>query len=273
MDIIEKIYHLKKEKKSFVVATVIEAEGSTPGKIGFKMIVCSDGKTFGTVGGGTVEKLAEKNAFGFLRRGVNGTKEYDLQSEEATSKDATGMLCGGAVKIYFEIHVPKRKIYIFGGGHVSQALERILPQEKYSVVIIDNRKQFVAESLHPIADERICEEYMEFFDHFEPEDGSYVVVVTHGHKYDYDVLRMIVKNKYPLQYIGMIGSNIKVNATLDKIKNEFGNVDLSKLYSPIGIDIGGSSASEIALSIAAEMQALEYEKEVPHMRLKYHEEK
>lgn len=268
MDIIEKIYHLKKEKQSFVVATIIEVEGSTPGKTGFKMIICADGNTCGTVGGGTVEKLVEKDALRFMSRGVNGTKEYDLRSEETTSREATGMLCGGAVKIYFEINVPKRKIYIFGGGHVSQALEKMLPTEKYAIVIIDNRKQFVSESLHPCADERICEEYVPFLENLEPEEGSYAVIVTHGHKFDYDVLRMMIKRKFPFSYIGMIGSKIKVTATLDKIKDEFGDVDLRKLYSPIGIDLGGSSASEIALSIAAEMQALEYEKEVPHMRLK-----
>lgn len=268
MDIIEKIYHLKKEKQSFVVATIIEAEGSTPGKTGFKMVICTDGNTCGTVGGGTVEKLVEKDALRFMSRGVNGTKEYNLQADESSSKEQTGMLCGGAVKIYFEINVPKRKIYIFGGGHVSQALEKMLPTEKYSIVIIDNREQFVAEFLHPLADERICEDYVSFLKNIEPENGSYAVIVTHGHRYDYDVLRMIVKKKFPLTYIGMIGSKIKVKATLDKIKEEFGDVDFSNLYSPIGIDLGGSSASEIAISIAAEMQALEYEKEVPHMRLK-----
>ncbi len=271
MGIIEKIYQLKQDQRSFIVATVIEAEGSTPGKIGFKMIITSDGGTYGTVGGGTIEKMVEKDALQFLKRGMNGTKDYDLQSEESTSKEATGMLCGGAVKVYFEIHVPKRKIYIFGGGHVSQALERILPAEKYSIVIIDNREQFVSKSLHPFADVRVCEEYSDFLEHFNPEINSYAVIVTHGHRFDYDVLRMIVKKKYSFKYIGMIGSKIKVKATLDKIINEFSEVDLENLYSPIGIDLGGSSASEIALSIAAEMQALEYNKEVPHMRLRYDE--
>jgi len=267
MDIIEKIYQFIKEKIPFVIATVIEAEGSTPGKIGFKMIITSKRETFGTVGGGTIEKMVEKDALQFLIRGMNGTKEYDLQADKETSKEATGMLCGGAVKVYFEIHVPKRKIYIFGGGHVSQALERMLPMEKYSIVIIDNREQFVLQSLHPFADERVCEQYMEFLEHFEPEVSSYVVIVTHGHSFDYDVLRMIIKNDIVLKYIGMIGSKIKVKATLDKIKDEFGEVNLENLYSPIGIDLGGSSASEIALSIAAEMQALEYDREVPHMRI------
>lgn len=266
MDTIEKIYKLKKENIPFVIATVIEIEGSTPGKTGFKMIITASGETYGTVGGGTIEKLVEKEALRHLKRGINSTKEYDLHAGKPSSGELTGMICGGKVKVYFETHVPKRKVYIFGGGHVSQALEKFLPLEKYSIVIIDSREEFSSKSLHPFADEHICENYESFLGDFEPEIGSYAVIVTHGHRFDYDVLKMILKKNHGLKYIGMIGSKIKVEATLNKIKNELGDVNLENLYSPIGIDLGGSSASEIALSIAAEMQAVEYNKKVPHMR-------
>ena len=267
MDIIEKIYRLKKDNIPFVIATVIETEGSTPGKAGFKMIITASGETFGSVGGGTVEKLVERDALLFLKRRMNKTKQYDLNTDKPTSDNATGMICGGNVKVYFEIHIPKRKVYIFGGGHVSQALERILPKGKYSIVIIDNRKEFSSKPLHPFADQHICEEYENYLKDFKPDVGSYAVIITHGHRFDYDVLRMIIKRDLAFEYIGMIGSKIKVQATLNKIKKEPGDVNLEKLYSPIGIDLGGSSASEIALSIAAEMQAVEYNKEVPHMRI------
>ncbi len=267
MDIIEKIYRLKNNNIPFVIATVIEAEGSTPGKAGFKMIITASGETYGTVGGGTVEKLVERDALLFLKKRMNKTKQYDFNADKLTSDKATGMICGGNVKVYFEIHIPKRRVYIFGGGHVSQALERILSTEKYSIVIIDNRKEFSAKSLHPLADELVCEEYENYLKDFEPEAGSYAVIVTHGHRFDYDVLRMIIKRDTAFEYIGMIGSKIKVKATLDKIRNELGEVSLENLYSPIGIDLGGSSASEIALSIAAEMQAVEYNRKVPHMRI------
>ena len=267
MDILEKTYQLKKENIPFVVATIIEADGSTPGKTGFKMIITESGETFGSVGGGLIEKLVEKQALHFLKRGMGGTKEYDLKGENASSKEVSGMICGGNVKVYFETHIPKRKVYIFGGGHVSQALERTLPTDKYYLVIIDNREEFSSKSMHPLAAERICEEYINFLKDFEPNLGSYAVIVTHGHRFDYDVLRMIIKRDLAFDYIGMIGSKMKVKATLDKIKMELGEVNLENLYSPIGIDLGGSSASEIALSIAAEMQAVEYNKEVPHMRI------
>ncbi len=267
MDIIEIIYQLKNDNIPFVIATVIEAEGSTPGKAGFKMIVKSDGETIGTVGGGTVEKLVGRDAQLYLKKGTGGTKEYDLRADNSSSGELTGMICGGKIKVYFEAHIPKRKVYIFGGGHVSQALERILPQEKYSIIIIDNREEFSSKSLHPFAVELICDEYENFLKNFKPVIGSCAVIVTHGHRFDYDVLKMILKKDKALKYIGMIGSKIKVKATLEKIKRELGDVNLEKLYSPIGLDLGGSSASEIALSIAAEMQAIEYNRKVPHMRI------
>jgi len=267
MDILEKSYQLKKEVIPFVIATVVEAEGSTPGKAGFKMIITEKGETFGTVGGGTVEKLVERDALIFLKKRMNKIRKYDLNADKSTSDKATGMICGGKMKVYFETHTPKRKVYIFGGGHVSQALEKILPKEKYSIVIIDNREEFSAKSLHPLADELVCEEYENYLEDFKPNTGSYAVIITHGHRFDYNVLRVIIKRELAFEYIGMIGSKMKVQATQDKIKKELGEVNLERLYSPIGIDIGGSSASEIALSIAAEMQAVEYNRKVPHMRI------
>jgi xanthine dehydrogenase accessory factor len=267
MDILEKSYQLKKENIPFVIATIIEAEGSTPGKTGFKMITTESGETFGSVGGGTVEKLVERDAQLFLKRRMNKTKEYNFHPDKPSSGKETGMICGGNIKVYFEIHVPKQKVYIFGGGHVSQALERILSIEKYSIVIIDNRKEFSAKSMHPIADELVCEEYEIYLKTMKPVSGSCAVIVTHGHRFDYNVLKIIIERHLPFKYIGMIGSKTKVQATLNKIKKELGDVNLENLYSPIGIDLGGSSASEIALSIAAEMQAVEYSRKVPHMRI------
>ena len=99
----------------------------------------------------------------------------------------------------------------------------------------------------------------------KPVSGSCAVIVTHGHRFDYNVLKIIIERHLPFKYIGMIGSKTKVQATLNKINKELGEVNLENLYSPIGIDLGGSSASEIALSIAAEMQAVEYNRKVPHM--------
>ena len=269
MDISKKIYLLKEANKRFVVATLVEISGSSPGKTGFKMIIQEDGKIFGTVGGGNLEMLVKKDGLKMLKYSKNGLKTYNLNKNSKTQKEKidTGMICGGVAKIYFESFIPKFDMYIFGGGHISQALGKILNKQKYKIIVIDNRQQFVKKELHPNADERIFADYDKFTKKFMPSQNSYVIIVTHGHKHDYEILKNIYRRKLNLKYVGMIGSKNKVKANLKKLKSEICDVDLQNLYSPIGLDIGGNTPSEIALSIAAEMQAIEFQKKSFHMKL------
>ncbi|MBC8527122.1 MAG: XdhC family protein [Candidatus Cloacimonetes bacterium] len=268
MDITEKIYLLKNENKRFIVGTLVEASGSSPGKTGFKMIIQENGKTFGTVGGGNLEMLVIKDGLEMLRCAENGLKNYNLSKKTSIQKNEidTGMICGGTAKIYFESITPKFEVYIFGGGHIAQALTKILNKQKYKIFIIDNRKEFVSEKIHPRADERIHANYDEFTQKFKPSQDSYIIIITHGHKHDYEILKNIYQRKLEIKYVGMIGSKNKVTANLKKLKSEIGDVDLKNLYSPIGLDIGGDIPSEIALSIAAEMQSIEFQKKSFHMK-------
>jgi xanthine dehydrogenase accessory factor len=271
MDITEKIYHLKKENRRFAIATLVDSAGSSPGKTGFKIIIQDDGKTFGTIGGGNLEMRVIKDGLRMLRLAENGLKTYNLSVKSSKNKGKidTDMLCGGSATIYFESVIPKYEVYIFGGGHIAQALGKILNKQKYRIFIIDNREEFVSEKLHPHADERICTDYNEYTQSFEPAQDSYNIIVTQGHKHDYEILRNIYQRKLKLKYVGMIGSRIKVSANLKKLKSEIGEVDLSNLYSPIGLDIGGNTPAEIGLSIVAEMQAVEYGKKSYHMKHTY----
>ena len=269
MDISKKIYHLKNENKRFLVATLVEASGSSPGKTGFKMIVLENGKTFGTVGGGNLEMLVKKDGVKMLRQSENGLKTYNLNENSNSQNDKieTGMICGGTATIYFESITPKFEVYIFGGGHIAQALGKILNKQKYKIIVIDNRKKFVKKEFHPNADERIFADYQEFTKKFEPAQNSCIIILTHGHKHDYEILKTIYERKLNLKYIGMIGSKNKVTANLKKLRAEIGEADLQNLYSPIGLDIGGDTPSEIALSIAAEMQSIEFQKKSFHLKI------
>lgn len=82
---------------------------------------------------------------------------------------------------------------------------------------------------------------------------SYCVIVTHGHKGDKKVLKSLLKTEAP--YIGMIGSRNKVKAVMDMLKDEKVDVKAAaeRVYTPIGLDIGGDSPEEISISILAEI--------------------
>ncbi|PKM39740.1 MAG: hypothetical protein CVV03_12580 [Firmicutes bacterium HGW-Firmicutes-8] len=92
-------------------------------------------------------------------------------------------------------------------------------------------------------------------------DESYVVIAGYSHEVDFEVLRSIFKAKWSPRYIGILASPKKGGVIISKLKEEFGeNIDLGKIYSPIGLDIGGESPEEIAISIIAEIQSLRYDK-------------
>ena len=90
--------------------------------------------------------------------------------------------------------------------------------------------------------------------------------MTHNYNYDLAVLRqLIVKN---VQYIGILGSRNKLARMLDDLSSDGGNIEkaLSKIYSPVGLDIGAETPEEIALSITSEIQAVLSGRSVNHLR-------
>jgi xanthine dehydrogenase accessory factor len=111
---------------------------------------------------------------------------------------------------------------------------------------------------------------------------SFVVIVTHGHQDDNvilnSILNLYLRQDFKFSYIGMIGSKSKVKAVLENLFNSYKKffedttflkekLEALPLYSPIGLDIGGTSASEIAISIAGEIQAVRYKKDQNHLSI------
>jgi xanthine dehydrogenase accessory factor len=95
------------------------------------------------------------------------------------------------------------------------------------------------------------------------------VIATPSHRFDYAVLRRALTSGWAPRYVGLIASKKKATGFLQDLKAELGeNADLKSLYMPIGVDTGGSSAAEIAVSIIAEIQAVRYGRTgLRHLRL------
>src|SRR5687767_7838922 len=123
----EQVVALEREGISFVLVTLVEALGSTPQDTGAKMLVTQGGRHCGTVGGGKVEAQAIAMAQEMLDAGAADAGQPRFVNW--TLKTDVGMTCGGSVKFYFEPHIAAGAgwpIVIFGAGHVSQALLRVL---------------------------------------------------------------------------------------------------------------------------------------------------
>lgn len=242
--------------KDFIIATVVNTSGSAPAKTGFRMIVYP-GKTEGTVGGGALEnevvriarELHEKKGEPKLVR-IN-VGELDMQ-------------CGGEVTLFIEPFYSKQKLWIFGGGHIASKLVPIATSIGFSVTVVDSRPEYASKSRFPEASNVLNSPYGEAAK--KVPEGSFVVIVTHQHKNDQEVLREVVSLTPPLPYIGMIGSRKKVKQALEDLKSS-GKAPGSNIYSPVGLDVGGESPAEIAVSIASELMGVFYKKEkLPHCR-------
>jgi len=154
--------------------------------------------------------------------------------------------------LLIEAVVPPPRLYIYGGGHISQHISRMAKAVDFHVTVIDDRDIFANRERFPEADEVIVEEFRDVFRTGRPLHNGYAVIVTRGHKHDAVVLEEVLKR--PPRYTGMIGSRRKVKILFDDLRRKGVAEDLLKaVHAPIGIDIGAETPQEIAVSIVAEL--------------------
>lgn len=155
-------------------------------------------------------------------------------------------------KVYVEPVGVGPHVLILGGGHVSQALAKVLAILRYETTVVDDRPDFANQTIFPTAARVICGDFLEIVANHPFTENTFVVIVTRGHRYDYTCLRAVIDK--PAGYIGMIGSRRKVKAVFQALEEEGVTQEkLSDVHAPIGLDIGAQTPEEIAISIAAEL--------------------
>lgn len=268
LNLYEALFQLQENGEQGVLVTVVEKEGSGPLPPGAKMLIYADGRSVGTVGGGTLERLAQEKAVDLLKTGQSLLQQYALIDHHnvVETAQATDMVCGGRVTLFYEYLSPGPRLYLFGGGHVGQALVRHLQDLPYYVTVIDERAGI--EDTVTGADRVIIGGYETALIDSPVPDGSFFVIATPAHDADYLVLKMIFSSAWNPRYVGLLASRTKSAKFVHDLREELGKgLDLSPLYTPAGLDIGGSSADEIAISIVAEIQAIRYgRREQKHLK-------
>jgi len=258
------IYQLTSEFTSkgvpIIVISAIDKQGEGPVEVGKKLLVTIANEAFGTVGGGALEYHAREYCKELFQAKKSVTRTY-LLHEGKVIDDATTlpMACGGKVTLFFEYIGPSEYIYIFGAGHVGQALTNVLMTMNFHITVIDERPEVIAQFKggHDV----VLSPFAEYIKTNGLVEGSFVIVCTPSHKYDYNVIHQVIEQGINVKYIGMLCSLPKLKDYLDKTYATFGkDIDLTNFYSPIGLDIGGGSPEEIAISIASEILAVSHGK-------------
>ena len=242
-----------KNGEDVALVTIVSANGSTPQRVGAKMLVYADGRVVGTIGGGCYENEALWKAREALQTRKATTARYELADDFAAE---SGLICGGQMEVFIEPIEPAPTVYIFGAGHVGQFVARVAHEAGFRVHVVDDREKFANRERFPDAAEIIVDDIPTWLANSSLPSSAYAVVVTRGHRHDLDALRALAPRN--LRYLGLIGSRAKVKRIYDVLVED-GSVPTERLetiHAPIGLDIGAVTPQEIAVSIVAELIAI-----------------
>lgn len=230
-----------------MLVTVVKHKGSSPRDAGARLIVRADGSFVGTVGGGQLEALALKEGVEHLSQPETRVVHYPLGA-------ACGQCCGGSVELMYESFNIGPRVWLFGAGHVGQALARTLQGTSLDLTVIDARREWTAQLPEGVR-------------HFtgEPDDfvrqqdtglrPTYAVVMTHRHDLDEDLIALLATK--PLAYLGLIGSDAKWKRFTDRLSVRGVTAEqMARVRCPIGIAKFGKEPQEVAISVAAELLSL-----------------
>jgi len=263
MDIYEEIVKLRHQGRRGAVATIVNVRGSIPSFKTAKMLTRDDGSIVGTIGGGCVEAEVWRAAREVMESEKPRTLTFNLNQDP---KYDTGLVCGGTLDIFIEPVLPSASLYIFGAGHVSVNLYKVARDAGFDVTVVDDREAYANRERFPEAKEVIAEDCEQAMARLMPNESSYIVIVTRGHRDDMRVLRWAVQT--PARYVGMIGSKRKTIAIFRELTKEGIPAHLfERVHAPVGLDIGAVTPEEIAVAITAELIAVRRhaERALPHM--------
>ena len=241
------------------LVTIVKTQGSTPQRVGAKMLVYADGRTVGTIGGGCYENDAFWKARESLETRRPLVTSYELTDDFA---EESGLVCGGQMEVYIEPLEPAPPLYIVGGGHIAYHLAPIAAGAGFRIHVVDDREKFANAERFPDAAQVVVEPIPEWLHRADIPSYAYAVIVTRGHRHDLDALRALAARD--LRYLGLIGSRAKVARIFEALVEESMPAEcLRRVHAPIGLDIGAVTPQEIAVSILAELIAVKYGKAGP----------
>jgi xanthine dehydrogenase accessory factor len=253
MTLYEEIVRIEKENGLGAICTIIQSKGSTPRHVTSKMLVYADGHITGTVGGGEVENRVISEALKAMQDRAPRLLSYNMSNPERGDPG----VCGGQLEIYVEPIVPKPVLVVIGVGHVGKAVAHLAKWLGFIVVVSDDRKEFCnpqavpeADAFYPIPLEQLSLQ-------LTITPWTYLVLTTRGMDVDVKGLPSLLESE--AGYIGVIGSKRRWSSTSKKLIEAGAPPEkLSRIHSPIGLEIHAETPQEIAVSIMAEIIQLHH---------------
>ena len=220
------------------LATVVAGRG-----IGRQLLIWPGGQTLGDLGSPRLNQRAALFAEQLLATQQAARKTFDREGE--------------AIDIFFDVVAPPPRLVIVGAVHVAAHLVRFARELGFQTTLVDPRSAFLEQERFASADRRIGTWPAEALREVGIDESTFVVVLSHDPKIDLPAIESALRS--PARYIGVLGSRKSHRKRLSALREKgFSDPDLDRLHAPIGLDLGGRRAEEIALAIAAEMVAVHH---------------
>ena len=238
-DILTRWHEALATQSPVAVATLVEGPN-----VGGKLLVAPE-EHVGTVGNEDLDRAVVEAARGMLESGRTGMVHFGPRGQRRMEE----------VTVFIQSFAPPPRMYVFGAIDFASAVAKIGKHMGYRVTVCDARAVFATRDRFPTADEVVVAWPDEFLKTAKVDKRTVICVLTHDPKFDVPVLVEALKT--PAGYIGAMGSRRTHNNRSARLKEEgITDEELSRISSPIGLDIGARTPEETAVAIAAEIIAL-----------------
>ncbi|MBI2872205.1 MAG: XdhC family protein [Chloroflexi bacterium] len=215
------------------LATVVNAGGGA--KMGSRLLVRQDGTTVGTLGSSDLDQMAIEAGLELMPLGHN-----------------RHLMTASGDEVFIEGYTSPPTLVLMGGGHVNKAVAQIAQTIGFRVMVQDDRPEFASRERYPMAEQVAVAPYDRGLESFQISTNTAIVVATRGHRYDDLALEAAARS--PARYVGLIGSKRKTILIFEQLLKRGVPLErIKEVHAPIGLDIGGRSPEEIAVSIVAEL--------------------
>lgn len=232
-----------------VLATVTGRHGSTPATPGQRLLLLSDGRCLGTLGGGALEHTVLDELCAQLAGARAGESSVCTRSYALTR--ALGMCCGGTVDVVIERFGASIAVGVVGAGHIAAALAPLLAGLGFAVHVADDREELASRGRFASATVHLGE-FSLLRERLSPR--SALLVMTHDHGLDQRAIEWALREGYA--FVGGVGSRAKHRRCVARLEAKgFSRSDIERVRMPLGVAVGARSPEEIAVSIAAELIA------------------
>ena len=230
-------------RHSGVLATIFCVEGQLQAKVGNHLMLYPD------------KNITNEIADSILTQAVISDAQLVLQEQK--SKVKIYNLPAGRAEVLIEFIQPPTPLLIFGAGQDAMPVVHFAKELGWHVTVVDHRPTYITPEKFPYADSLILTSAEAAYKHISLEDSTVAIVMTHNYFHDRELLKMLLPSA--VRYIGVLGPKSRTAELLQDLQAEgifYTEEQLSRLYAPVGLDIGADTPVEIALSIVAEIQAV-----------------